>query len=300
MTDRPRVAVVGAVNVDLVVQVERLPGPGETVTSGIFSRHQGGKGGNQAVAAARALGDTGDVVMICSVGTDALGRDALDALRAEGIALEPAQVSDRATGVALILVDRNGENQIAVAPGANDAMDPRAVRDALDRSLPTLVLASLEVSAAAVVEAAVWCHAHDIPFVLNPAPMNAALVQELQDRIAYLIPNEHELEELGGAVSDVVVVETRGADGVTIHRADGEERVPAQRVDAVDTTGAGDCFSGVFAAGLAEDRPLREAVERAITAAAMSVTVAGAREGMPTRRQLAEHQPDRPGHDSSS
>jgi ribokinase len=288
MTHHPRVAVVGAVNADLVVRLERLPGPGETATNGLFSQHQGGKGGNQAVAAARALADAGDVVMICSVGTDDLGQQALEALRTEGITLEPAQVPDRPTGVALILVDRDGENQIAVAPGANEAMEPGAVRDALDRSAPSVVLASLEVPAVAVAGAAAWCHEHAVPFILNPAPMNAALVHDLQDRTAYLIPNEHELEQLDGSFPGIVV-ETRGGDGVAIHGPDGNEHMPAHRVDAVDTTGAGDCFCGVFAAGLAEGRPLPEAVERAIAAAAMSVTVTGAREGMPDRSRIDEH-----------
>jgi ribokinase len=289
------------VNVDLVVQVERLPGPGETVTDGAFSRHQGGKGGNQAVAAARAFGDTGDVVLICSVGTDDLGREALDALRAEGITLDPAEPgSERATGVALILVDTRGENQIAVAPGANDGLDPGTVRDALERSMPTVVLGSLEIPGAAVDEGASWCRDRDIPFVLNPAPMNASLVRDLYDRVAYLIPNEHELEQLGDASGGAVVIETRGADGVTIHGPDGDERVGAPAVDAVDTTGAGDCFSGVFASGLAEGRPVRDAVERAIIAAAISVTVAGAREGMPNRRQLDERLSERSTVDRSS
>jgi ribokinase len=289
MTHRPRVAVVGAVNVDLVVHLERLPTPGETLTNGTFSRHQGGKGGNQAVAAARALGDSGDVVMICSVGADDLGRQALDALRVEGIEIEAAEPkSEQPTGVALILVGRDGENQIAVAPGANDAMDPRTVRKALERSMPTVVLASLEVPDTTVVEAADWCQRRDVPFVLNPAPMNARLVRALQNRIAYLIPNEHELEQLGDALGGVVVIETRGSGGAVIHSAQGDERVPAPVVQAVDTTGAGDCFNGVFAAGLAERRAVAETVERAVGAAATSVTVAGAREGMPNRRQLDE------------
>ncbi|HEX3300267.1 MAG TPA: ribokinase [Actinomycetota bacterium] len=301
MSAKPRVAVVGAVNVDLVVQLERLPVAGETMTDGTFSRHQGGKGGNQAVGAARALGDAGDVVMICAVGRDDLGREALDALRGERITLEPAEpASDLPTGVALILVDRKGENQIAVAPGANDALDPQVVREALEHSTPSVVLASLEVPDAAVVAAAEWCDEHDVAFVLNPAPMNAQLVRDLRDRTAYLIPNQHELEQLGDAARRAIVIETRGSDGVRIRDENGDEQLSAPAVDAVDTTGAGDCFSGVFAAGLAEGRPLREAVERAIAAAAMSVTVSGAREGMPTRRQLDEHLSNQPVVDRSS
>jgi ribokinase len=290
MTDRPRLAVVGAVNVDLVVTVERLPGPGETMTHGTFARHHGGKGGNQAVAAARVLGDAGVVVMICSVGDDDLGTAALDALRTEGIGIEPADpTSDRPTGVALILVDARGENQIAVAPGANERLRPDSVTDALDRSAPTVVLGSLEVPPDAVTAAATWCAQHDVPFVLNPAPMNTDLVASLRDHIAYITPNEHELEQLGDASQGPTVIETRGPDGVILHGTDDEEHIGGPSVEAVDTTGAGDCFNGVFAAGLAEGRPLRDSVKRAIAAAAMSVTVAGAREGMPTRRSLDEH-----------
>jgi ribokinase len=289
MSTRPRLAVVGATNVDLVVQVKRLPAPGETVTDGSFSRHQGGKGGNQAVGAARALGDLGDVVMICSVGTDDLGREALDAFRTEGIAIEPADpTSEGPTGVALILVDEEGENEIAVAPGANGSLDPRAVRDALDRVSPTVVLASLEVPGSSVSAAADWCADHRVPFALNPAPMDAALVGGLRGRISYIIPNQYELEQLGDSLEDMVVIETRGSDGTIIHSPDGDQHVPAAVVDAVDTTGAGDCFCGVFAAGLAEGWAVRESVERAVAAAAMSVAVAGAREGMPTRRRLEE------------
>jgi ribokinase len=301
VTDRPRVAVVGAVNVDLVMQLAQLPAPGETVTDGSFSRHHGGKGGNQAVGAARALGDAGDVVLICSVGADDLGHQALDALRDEGITLEPAEPrSERPTGVALILVDGDGENLIAVAPGANDALGRQTVRDTLERSTPTVVLASLEVPGAAVIEAAAWCHEREIPFVVNPAPMNAPLVRDLQGRVAYLIPNQHELEQLGDALAGAVVIETRGGEGAIVHGPEGDEHISAPAVDALDTTGAGDCFSGVFAAGLAEERPIREAVERAVIAAAMSVTVAGAREGMPDRRQLDERLLGRPGAGPSS
>lgn len=293
----PRVAVVGAVNVDLVVQVGRLPAPGETVTDGIFSRHHGGKGGNQAVAAARALGAAGDVVLICSVGRDDHGRQALEPLRAEAITLDPGEpLSERPTGVALIIVDAGGENEIAVAPGANDVLDPRTVRESLERSMPTVVLASLEVPTEAVAEAAAWCHEREVPFVLNPAPMNESLVRDLHNRITYLIPNAHEFAQLADALSAGVVIETRGAEGVTIHPDGPDGTVPAPPTDAVDTTGAGDCFCGVFAAGVAEGRSVRDAVERAVVAAALSVTVVGAREGMPNRREIDERLAQRPTH----
>jgi ribokinase len=284
VTDRPRIAVVGAVNVDLVVSVDRLPGPGETVTNGTFAQHHGGKGGNQAVAAARALGDDGDVTMICCVGRDDLGTSALDALRAERITIAPADpTSSERTGVALILVDAAGENEIAVAPGANGSLTAETVRDALDGSSPTIVLASLEVPPDAVTAAAAWSAEHHGHFVLNPAPMNAELVAQLADRIDYIVPNEHELAQLGDVSRDATTIETRGGDGVVVHGPDGDDHIPAPKVGAVDTTGAGDCFVGVFAAGIGEGRPIREVVERAVAAAAISVTRAGAREGMPTR-----------------
>jgi ribokinase len=160
--------------------------------------------------------------------------------------------------------------------------------------MPTVVLASFEVPAAAVTEAAEWCRDRDVAFVLNPAPMKATLVRDLQDRVAYLIPNQHELERLGDASFGGVVIETRGSGGVIIHGRDRNEHVATSTVDAVDTTGAGDCFSGVFVAGLAEGRPVPEAVERAVVAAAMSVTVAGAREGMPHRQHIDERLSGRP------
>jgi ribokinase len=163
------------------------------------------------------------------------------------------------------------------------------VVEALDRAAPTVVLGSLEVPPDAVTAAATWCTQHDAPFVLNPAPMNTDLVASLRGHIAYITPNEHELEQLGDASPSTIVIETRGASGVILHGPSGDEHLGAPSVEAVDTTGAGDCFNGVFAAGLAEGRQLREAVERAIAAAAMSVTVAGAREGMPTRPDLDEH-----------
>lgn len=289
MNEAPVLAVLGAINVDLVVSGASLPGPGETVVGGTFTEHQGGKGGNQAVAAARAFGGAGRVAMIGAVGDDAFGARARAALEDEGVdVLWVAVDPEAATGVALIAVDDVGENQISVAPGANASADARSVTAALDALTPAITLASLEVSATSVRAAGEWCRAHEVPFVLNPAPAGeeAAGLAALAD---YLTPNEGELAALGGTEalpSGVVVVESRGRAGVRIH-AGGEIRdVAAPPVDAVDTTGAGDCLNGVLAASLAEGRPLDEAVTRAVTAAALSVTVAGAREGMPHRSAI--------------
>ena len=280
------VVVIGAINVDLVVSGAALPAPGQTVTGGVFAQHHGGKGGNQAVAAARALGSGSGVVMVGAVGNDLLGHDALDALRTEGVATSVAMRSGVRTGVALICVAPDGENQISVAPGANAELAAGDVTSAFGQVNEIgVVLASLEISHAAVRAAAAWCSEHQIPFILNPAPVQP-WVGEVAALATYLTPNEHERQALGALPDGVVVVETRGHEGVLIQRDGEQEHVAAHPVQVVDTTGAGDCFNGVFAAGLAEGLEVSAAVQRATAAAALSVTKVGAREGMPTREEL--------------
>jgi ribokinase len=279
------VVVIGAINVDLVVSGAPLPAPGQTVTGGVFAQHHGGKGGNQAVAASRALGGQG-VVLVGAVGNDALGHDALEALRAEGVATSIAMRPGVPTGVALICVGPDGENQISVAPGANAELTAADVTSAFGQVHEIgVVLASLEVSQAAVRAAAAWCSEHETPFILNPAPVQP-WTSELASHATYVTPNEHELEALGSLPDGVIVVETRGPEGVIIRRGGEETRVATPKVEAVDTTGAGDCFNGVFAGGLAEGTDVADAAERATAAAALSVTKVGAREGMPTREEL--------------
>ncbi|MGZ8571896.1 MAG: ribokinase [Actinomycetota bacterium] len=296
MTDRP-LAVLGAINVDLVVAGAALPGPGATVVGGAFARHHGGKGGNQAVAAARA---GARVAMLGAVGGDPFGDEALGALDAEGIGVAHVQRSDAPTGVALIVVDAEGENQIAVAPGANAAIgDLGENLDALD---PSVVLVSCEVPIDAVRSAGSWCHTHDATFVLNPAPASPEL-REILDHAAVVTPNRVELAALvpdvtgtGSKARELVqtyrglaVVVTMGADGALLVDDGGPTKVDAPLVDpAVDTTGAGDCFNGVVAAALWNGVELTGAVHRGVVAAAMSVSVAGAREGMPTKEQIDE------------
>jgi len=280
------VVVIGAINVDLVVSGAALPTPGQTVTGGVFAQHHGGKGGNQAVAAARALGGGSGVVMVGAVGNDLLGHDALDALRTEGVATSVAMRSGVRTGVALICVAPDGENQISVAPGANAELAAGDVTSAFGQVNEIgVVLASLEVSHAAVRAAAAWCSEHQVPFILNPAPVQP-WVGEVAALATYLTPNEHERQALGALPDGVVIVETRGHEGVLIQRDGEQEHVAAHPVQVVDTTGAGDCFNGVFAAGLAEELEVSAAVQRATAAAALSVTKVGAREGMPTRQEL--------------
>jgi ribokinase len=297
----PIVAVLGAINVDLVVSGAPLPGPGETVTGGTFAQHQGGKGGNQAVAARRALslhyvrmfhreGDpwTG-VWMLGAVGDDQLGRAALEALgRTEHVLTDHVLVtSDAPTGVALIAVGPDGENQISVAPGANDALEPAHVVSPLETLRPHVLLASLEVPERTVRAAFEWARDHDVTTVLNPAPPRP-WAKDLAKLSTYVTPNEHERIALGEVPPGVTVIETRGAEGVSIDHDGERERIPAPSVPVVDTTGAGDCFNGVLAEGLAEGHPLSDAVRDAVAAAALSIGVAGAREGMPNSDQIAE------------
>lgn len=283
----PILAVLGAINVDLVVSGAPLPRPGETVTGGTFAQHQGGKGGNQAVAAARALGGRGHVVMLGAVGDDQFGVAALDALGHENVRTNHVVLTAGApTGVALIAVGPDGENQISVAPGANDTLGADEISDALEALGPHLVLASLEVPERAARAALEWCRDRGVPTVLNPAPPQA-WARDLMSLPTYATPNEHERPRLGDLPPGVVVIETRGADGAMIDR-DGERvHVPAPRVDVVDTTGAGDCFNGVLAAGLAAGHELEDAVRDGVLAATLSVGLPGAREGMPDADAIA-------------
>jgi ribokinase len=295
----PIVAVLGAINVDVVVSGAPLPGPGQTVTGGVFAQHHGGKGGNQAVAAARAIqrgavlalagGPRAGVWMLGSVGDDQLGVAALEALHANGVQTDHVVVNpDAPTGVALIAVGIDGENQISVAPGANATLGAKDVFDALETLMPHVLLVSLEVQRQTARAASEWARDHRVITILNPAPPQP-WARDLLGLSTYVTPNEHERTELGVIPGHVVVIETRGAEGAVIHRPDGpEEPVPAPTVPVVDTTGAGDCFNGVLTAGLALGTELIAAVRDAVLAASLSVGTAGAREGMPDVQAIAE------------
>jgi ribokinase len=288
---RPRVTVVGSVNTDLVVVAERLPAPGETVTGGSFERHGGGKGANQAVAAAR-LG--AHVTLVGAVGTDPFGEEALELLEREGIDTSALARLDAPTGVALINVDAAGENQIAVASGANAELDPGAVERAVRAAGGGVVLLGHEVPEAAVLAGA---RAATGTLVLNPAPVRR-LPAELAALGPILTPNAGEARALSGeedpeaaaralaARTGAPVLVTLGADGVLVLDGGAAERLPAPSVTAVDTTGAGDAFNGALAVALAEGRPLRDAAAFAVAAAALSTRAAGAREGMPRRGEV--------------
>ncbi len=286
---RPTVIVIGAINVDLVVAGAPLPGPGETVVGGSFARHHGGKGGNQAVAAARALTGGGRVLMVGVTGEDDLGAEARLALSLEGVDVRHviAQPGEP-TGAALIVVDEHGENQISVAPGANAVLTAEMVESAFGEvhaDAPCIVLASLEIPLRVVRTTAEACRLLDTPFVLNPAPATAEAA-DLATLATVVTPNEVELAALGELPPSVAVVETRGTEGAIVHAEGVTTSLPAPSVEMVDTTGAGDCFSGVLAAALLEGLPLTEAARRAVVAASLSVSTPGARDGMPTRDQI--------------
>jgi len=286
---RGRVTVVGALNMDLVVGVPELPRRGQTVLGGNLQRLPGGKGANQAVAARRA---GAEVRMVGAIGDDADGRTLVATLRAEGIDVSDVSLSDAPTGAALICVDPNGENQIAVAAGANGALLP--VSDAVVGA--DVVLVSLEVPMTTVVAMARGGHAAGAQIVINPAPAQP-LPPALLELSPVLVPNEHELaalagvHELAGAAAAVrragagPVVVTRGSRGCALF--DGTRHdIAAAPSQAVDTTGAGDTFCGVLAAWLADGASLRDAARAANVAAALSIRRIGAQSAMPTRAEI--------------
>ncbi len=315
--------MVGSLNVDLVVAAPRLPVPGQTVTGGDVMRYHGGKGGNQATAAAR-LGAA--VAMIGAVGADDMGVAARSALEMEGIDTRGLVTTDRPTGVALIIVDRRAENLIAVAPGANGEVHAAPVEVALRELAPgpgDVVLACREIPADGVRAALDMGRRVGATTILNPAPADDldAPTIALAD---ILTPNETELATLAGgnareapeaaarrllearratvehdaeagapatgnaAASRVqAVVVTLGAAGaLVVEEGSAGVAVPAPAVHSVDTTGAGDTFNGALAAGLADGLGLLEAVRHAVAAAALSTTRPGARDGMPTPDEL--------------
>jgi ribokinase len=298
--DSRTVIVVGAINVDLVVVTPRLPGPGETVVGGGLQTYGGGKGANAAVAAARA---GARVRLIGAVGADDTGAAAVAELAGEGIdTSDIAVLAGESTGVALIVVDHNGENQIAVGPGANAALTADHVRNRLRAALHIAgcVLVSTEIPDEAVHAAVEEAAAARVECILNPAPVLPVVVELLQLG-PIVTPNESELRDLltmlgadrdssasdGAALvaarSHRPVVVTLGGDGVLVVDVDAPARsLPAPPVVVRDTTGAGDTFNGVLAARLAGRDELAVAVHVAVAAASLSVGAVGARGGMPT------------------
>jgi ribokinase len=301
MTGEPEIVVVGSANVDYVVNVPRIPRPGETVLAHRITLHEGGKGANQAVAAARA---GGAVAFIGVLGQDSDGDRLESALTRSGVITSCVHVRDEPTGMALISVDDAGRNSIAVVPGANSQLTPAHVEASMRKySAARTLLVQLEVPMPAVMAAIHFAAARGIRVILNPAPA-ATLSPELLDLVDVLTPNESEAELLAGGRTDSMpggsaiaqrllaagpraVVLTLGDQGAYVaSRAGPHTHVPAFPVDPIDTTGAGDVFNGALAVALTEGMELAAGVRFACAAAALSVTREGAQPSAPERAEI--------------
>lgn len=295
------IVVVGSVNMDLMLRCPRLPQPGETVLGEGFRTEPGGKGANQAVAAAR-LGAR--VAFVGCVGDDAFGTSAVANLRAGGVGLTHLSViDDCATGVAMVQVDESGQNSIVLGPGANSALSVAHI-DAAARLIAEagLLICQLETPLAAVQRAIEIAHAAGVPVLLNPAPARL-LPEALLRQVDLLVPNEGEASVLSGLPASGragaaeaathllqagcgVVLVTLGAEGLVWADAEGSHYRPAHSVAALDSTGAGDTFIGALAAARLEGLDLVSAIDFAQRAAAFSVQHRGAQASMPTRGEL--------------
>ena len=301
MNPRSKIVVVGSSNTDMIIQLDRIPRPGETLLGGEFTSAAGGKGANQAVGAARA---GGDVTFIARVGKDIFGDQAVAGFRKDGINVNHVFRDAAApSGVALIFVAKDGENSIAVAGGANGKLSPADVKRAAKviRSAAMLV-AQLETPLATVQAAADISAKAGVRFILNPAPARP-LPDALLKRVSILTPNETEAELLTGikvtneataakAAAKLrsrgvqTVILTLGSRGAFIADDKGNQLVPGFKVKAVDTTAAGDIFNGALAVALAEGKALPDAVRFANAAAAISVTCLGAQPSAPSRTEI--------------
>jgi ribokinase len=299
------ILVIGSTNTDMVVKADRLPAPGETVIGGSFFMSQGGKGANQAVAAQR-LG--GDVTFIFKTGKDIFGERSVQLFEREGINIDH-RVTDAelASGVALITVDKKAENCIAVASGANGTLTPADIAPAKAViETASVILMQLEIPIETVSYVAGLAAARSCTFILNPAPA-CALPASLLKNVSVVTPNEKEAEMLSGItiVDDqsvrqaASVIREKGVDTVIITlgsrgafiSSDGMEQfIPAIKVDAVDTTAAGDVFNGALAVALSEGKVLEDAVRFACRAAAISVTRLGAQTAAPYRGEVEDTQ----------
>lgn len=299
----PRVVVVGSVNMDLVFRTPRMPAPGETITGDGFQQVPGGKGANQAVAAAR---QGASVRFVGSVGNDSFGLLALESLGREGIATTYMTTDlSAASGVAGIFVDHRGENSIVLAPGANAVLSVAHVEAATAAIVGAdYLICQLESPVDSVARAIAIAREHGVRVVFNPAPA-APLPDGLLASVDYLVLNETEATQLTGlAVLDRAsaaaaaavllargagaVLLTMGAGGVVVVTASHERFIPAVKVKAVDTTAAGDTFVGALTVAIGRGLGLDDAVTQAQHAAALTVTRMGAQTSIPTRTELHE------------
>jgi ribokinase len=297
-----KIIVIGSSNTDMVIKADRLPVPGETVIGGTFFMNPGGKGANQAVAAAR-LG--GNVTFISKTGNDVFGKQSIELFNSENINTnyifsDPKNPS----GVALITVDSNGENSIVVASGANASLCPADIEKAKNEiEQAELILMQLEIPMETVEYATEMAFKNGIKVILNPAPAQS-LSDKLLKSLHMIIPNKSEAEILSGIkvhdwesaqkAADVIrakganiVVITLGSQGVLIFDGGNYYKIEAVKVTAIDTTAAGDTFSGALCVGLSEGKSIVDAVKMAAKAAAISVTRMGAQASIPFRSELS-------------
>ncbi len=296
-----KITVIGSSNTDMVIMTDKLPVSGETVIGHQFSMHHGGKGANQAVAAAR-LG--GNVSFVSRVGNDVFGTEALDHYKQSGI--DTSLISRdpiEASGTALILVDNQGENSIAVALGANKNLDPELLKKARSTiQSSSYVLTQLETPLETVEQVGRMCRTYKVPLILNPAPA-VELSDELLAHVDIITPNAIETYQLTGiklsgeqSIKDAssvlhnrgidTVILTLGGQGAYLSSADFRGYIPGVKVDVVDTTAAGDTFNGALVVSLSEGFELQEAVRFANKAAAFSVCRLGAQSSIPYRKDL--------------
>lgn len=291
-----KILVVGSINMDLVVRVPHSPMPGETVLGGNFETFPGGKGANQAVAAAR-MG--GEVTMVGRVGTDDFGDALIQSLVDNQVkTTQVIKDPEAATGIAMIAVAADGENLIVVASGANMEVSADDVLRTQELMQDTdLLLIQLECPLEAVTAAIDLAKAYDVPVVLNPAPAQT-LPQSMLEKVDYLTPNETEIKML--AEEDDVeksiqkirnwgvrtLVITLGANGARIISDEIDRHLPAYSITAVDTTAAGDAFNGALSVALAEGKPLMESVQYGMAAGALAATKMGAQPSLPAREEV--------------
>ena len=298
---KPQILIVGSSNTDMVTKSDRLPKPGETVVAHQFYIAQGGKGANQAVAAAR-LG--ANVTFLGCVGDDDFGRNAVRSYQLEGIDTEFFTYDPNLpTGTALIHIDDSAENMIVTNMGANRSLGIAEINKGVDLLIKVaVVLTQLEMPLDSVMHLAKLAKANHVPLILNPAPPRV-IADELIALTDYLIPNQSEARTLTGIeVVDIVsakkaakdlyekgaqhVIITMGASGAYLHDQQHSELIEAPSVKAVDTVGAGDTFCGAFAVAIAEGKPIEEAVLFANQCASLAVTREGAQQGIPYRHEI--------------
>jgi ribokinase len=298
-----KIIVIGSSNTDMIVKVPRIPAPGETILGGKFIKAAGGKGANQAVAAARS---GGEVTFIANTGDDALGKEAIEGFKKEGINTDYIFV-DQVTpsGVALIFVGDDGENSIAVASGANGTLTPSNINQ-IEQVIAKgdILLTQLETPLETIEAAVKVAKSYGVKVILNPAPAQR-LEDELLQQIDILTPNQSEAELLTGIkVQDEssavkageilhsrgveTVILTLGANGAFVLTQKNRDMIPGFRVEAEDTTAAGDTFNGALAVGLANGKTMKDAIMWAHAAAALTVTRMGAQPSIPSKEEIWE------------